>query len=77
MHLYDVIERRVRGNAPTTFTAVCCVTTSFSRGTPIDDQIAHLVIAHMLFLSRETRRGSLPLYLTRRAAHDCPSVALL
>jgi len=44
-----VVEQTSRASAPTTSTP-SAATTSFS-GTPIDDQVANLIVAQMLFLS--------------------------
>jgi len=36
-------------------------------GTPVDDQIANLIVAQLLHLESETRKGHLPVMSTRRA----------
>ena len=56
-------SRRVEASAPTTFILVCFATILSFLGTPIDDQIANLVIAQMLFLSGEDPEKDLQLYI--------------
>jgi ATP-dependent Clp protease protease subunit len=58
-----VIEQTGRGERAYDIYSGCCGTTSFSSAPPIDDNIANLVIAQMLFLAQEDPEKDIQLYV--------------